>query len=123
MVEKDLAWEITQVADTIDPKSSHYNQLAHLAKTVRFDEKRGDMVWGDIPGGNEQACAHANAQDELHRLPLVVEPELLRLPPSSTCQQKDAAASQRGGRHAQLRLVQLPDAYATMYSCWPVTAM
>ena len=62
MVEPDLSWEITQVADTIDPKSSHYNQLAHLAKTVRFDERRGDMVWGDIPGGKEEACAHSNAK-------------------------------------------------------------
>ncbi len=62
MVEQDLAWEITQVADTIDPRSSHYNQLAHLAKTVRFDEQRGDMVWGDIPGGKEEACAHASAK-------------------------------------------------------------
>ena len=62
MVEQDLAWEITQVADTIDPKSPHYNQRAHLAKTVRFDEQRGDIVWGDIPGGKEAACAHANAK-------------------------------------------------------------
>ncbi len=57
MVEPDLAWEVTQVADTIDPKSPHYNQRAHLAKTVRFD---GDhIVWGDIPEGKEQVCAHA----------------------------------------------------------------
>ena len=62
MVEQDLAWEVTQVADTIDPKSTHYNQLAHLAKTVRFDKNGGDIVWGDIPGGDEKACAHANAK-------------------------------------------------------------
>ena len=37
MVEPDLAWEVTQVADTIDPKSPHYNQRPHLAKTVRFE--------------------------------------------------------------------------------------
>ena len=61
MVEHDLAWEITQVADTIDPKSKHYNQRAHLAKTVRFAEGE-QMVWGDIPGGDEKACAHANAK-------------------------------------------------------------
>ncbi len=62
MVDKDLAWEVTQVADTIDPRSKHYNQLAHLAKTVRFDTNGGGMVWGDIPGGDEKACAHANAK-------------------------------------------------------------
>jgi hypothetical protein len=62
MVESDLEWEITQVADTIDPNSKHYNERAHLAKTVRFDQTRGDIVWGDIPGGNDQACAHASAK-------------------------------------------------------------
>jgi hypothetical protein len=60
MVEPDLAWEITQVADTIDPKSPHYSQRAHLAKTVRFDKDRGDILWGDIPAGQENACAHAS---------------------------------------------------------------
>ena len=58
MVERDLAWEITQVADTIDPRSPHYNQCAHLAKTVRFEGN--DIVWGDIPAGKEKACAHAS---------------------------------------------------------------
>jgi len=60
MVEQDLAWEITQVADTIDPRSSHYNQLAHLAKTVRF--KGDQIVWGDVAGGDENACAHASSK-------------------------------------------------------------
>ena len=55
MVEPDLAWEITQVADTIDPRSEHYNERAHLAKTVRFE---GDqMVWGNLPAAGENACA------------------------------------------------------------------
>ena len=58
MVERDLAWEIIQTADTIDPKSSHYNQRAHLAKTVRFEGD--DIVWGNIPGGKAQNCAHAS---------------------------------------------------------------
>ena len=47
MVEPDLAWEIIQVADTINPRSEHYNQRAHLAKTVRFENDT--MVWGDLP--------------------------------------------------------------------------
>ena len=58
MVENDLAWEIIQTADTIDPESPHYNHRAALAKTVRFDGN--DIVWGDIPGGDEKACAHAS---------------------------------------------------------------
>lgn len=58
MVEPDLAWEIRQTADTIDPKSPHYNQRSHLAKTVRFEGD--DIVWGDLPGGKERDCAHAS---------------------------------------------------------------
>ncbi len=48
MVEHDLSWEITQVKDTIDPESRHYNALSTLAKTVRFDE-HGNFAWGDVP--------------------------------------------------------------------------
>lgn len=58
MVEPDLAWEVTQVADTINPESTHYNERARLAKTVRFDGDR--IVWGDVAGGNGSVCAHAN---------------------------------------------------------------
>jgi hypothetical protein len=60
MVECDLAWEVTQVADVIDPESKHYNEKARLAKTVRFEGDR--IVWGDVPGGEETACAHASAK-------------------------------------------------------------
>jgi hypothetical protein len=60
MVERDLAWEITQVADTIDPKSPHYNQRAHLAKTVRFDGDR--IVWGDVPASRNCTYAHDNSK-------------------------------------------------------------
>ena len=60
MVERDLEWEITQVADTINPRSEHYNQRAQLAKTVRFENDQ--MVWGDLPSGGEKACAHASAK-------------------------------------------------------------
>ena len=44
------------------------------------------------PAAGETPCAHANEQHELHRLPLVVEPELLRLPPAAEGEQEDAAA-------------------------------
>jgi hypothetical protein len=58
MVEPDLAWEVTQVADTVDPASKSYNERSHLAKTVRFD---GDqIIWGNVPGRDERVCAHAN---------------------------------------------------------------
>ena len=41
------------------PNQPHYNEKSHLAKTVRFDAD-GQIVWGDLPGGSEKACAHAN---------------------------------------------------------------
>jgi hypothetical protein len=61
MVEPDLVWEVTQVVDTIDPKSKHYNAKSALAKTVRFEGDR--MVWGSVPRtveGDDRRCAHSN---------------------------------------------------------------
>lgn len=56
-VEKDLIWEVTQTADTINPLSEEYNPKSHIAKTVRLDDD-GAMRWGDtLP--NEK-CAHQN---------------------------------------------------------------
>ncbi|MEI7458160.1 MAG: hypothetical protein WCK15_02060 [Pirellula sp.] len=56
-VEKDLIWEVTQTADTINPLSEEYNPKSHIAKTVRLDDD-GEMRWGDtLP--NEK-CAHQN---------------------------------------------------------------
>ena len=58
MVEKDLCWEIVQTADTIDPKSEHYNERARLAKTVRMNDE-GKFEWGSVKRGMESQCAHA----------------------------------------------------------------
>lgn len=60
MVEPDLSWDVTQVADTIDPRSENYNEKAHLAKTVRFEDDQ--IVWGEVPAGGEEACAHWNGR-------------------------------------------------------------
>ena len=70
----------------------------------------GDIVWGDIPGGNEKACAHANANMSCIACHSSWNPSCFGCHLPQTRQQEDAAASQRGRRHAQLRLVQLPDA-------------
>ncbi len=59
MVEKDLSWEVTQVADTIDPAKPDYNAKAHLAKTIRFAPNGRDYVWGGKPTGSEK-CAHSS---------------------------------------------------------------
>ena len=64
MVEPNLAWEVVQTADTVNPSSRHYNEKSRLAKTVRYGPD-GQLVWGDVPKGmdgkpNEEACAHAD---------------------------------------------------------------
>ncbi|MBS0261957.1 MAG: hypothetical protein JSS02_08365 [Planctomycetes bacterium] len=59
MVEENLSWEVTQVADTINPKKPQYNALSALAKTVRFNAS-GQFEWGDVPSDPNQ-CAHANS--------------------------------------------------------------
>jgi hypothetical protein len=66
MVEANLAWEVTQVKDTITPGHPKYSVRAQLAKTVRFKagSAKAEFEWGDVPCGpdgtpDEQACAHA----------------------------------------------------------------
>jgi hypothetical protein len=61
MVEKDLSWELVQVKDVITPGHRHYNVAGHLAKTVRFgDGASNQLVYGDIPNGDEAKVAHCN---------------------------------------------------------------
>jgi hypothetical protein len=61
MVEPDLAWEVPQVKDVITPGHPRYNKSAHVAKTVRFESATSNqMVYGDIPKGDERAVAHCN---------------------------------------------------------------
>lgn len=62
MVEENLSWEVTQVADTINPKKPQFNALAALAKTVRMNDE-GGFSWGDVPGavsGEGGQCAHSS---------------------------------------------------------------
>ncbi len=60
MVEEGVSWRCVQTADTVRPGTRDYNQKSQLSKTVRF---QGDqMVWGDLPGGDDRACAHANGK-------------------------------------------------------------
>jgi len=60
MVEKDLSWEVSQVRDTIDPESEHYNALSALSKTSRITPA-GQFVWGNVPGDPSQ-CAHSSQE-------------------------------------------------------------
>lgn len=59
MVNPGQKWEVVQTKDTVNPDSPHYNQKAALAKTVRFDDD-GNFVWGDLPAGGADQCAHVN---------------------------------------------------------------
>ncbi len=59
MVDKDMAWEVVQVVDTITRGSNHYNEKSALAKTVRFDAQ-DQMVWGGNTDDPKVVCAHAN---------------------------------------------------------------
>ena len=63
MVDPKLSWEITQVADTINPSSNKYNALSALAKTVRLKKHSGGQpfAWGDVPDQSEK-CAHADGR-------------------------------------------------------------
>ena len=70
--------------------TAHYNEKSHLAKTVRV-RGRADGRGATCPAGGEKCLRPRQRQHELHRLPLVVEPELLRLPPAAEGQHEDAA--------------------------------
>ena len=91
------------------PRSEHYNEKSHLAKTVRFDAD-GQMVWGDIPGGDEDACAHANQKMSCIACHSSWNPSCFGCHLPQQANKKMPAPAQRGRRHAQLRLLQLPDA-------------
>jgi hypothetical protein len=60
MVEQGKSWEVIQVVDTINPRSDHYNERSHLAKTVRMDPN-GALVWGNVPKPGECPRAHGDA--------------------------------------------------------------
>jgi hypothetical protein len=56
MVDPTLSWELTQVADTVNPEHPDYNAASALAKTVRRAED-GSFDWGDP---HSESFAHSN---------------------------------------------------------------
>ena len=54
MLDKDKAWEVVQVLDTITPGSEHYSEKSRLAKTVQKD----GQTWGGAV--DESKLAHQN---------------------------------------------------------------
>ena len=64
MVEKGLRWEVVQTKDTVTKGHPRYSEKSAMAKTVRFDDAKGKMVWGDtdlLPGGKDR-CAHQDSK-------------------------------------------------------------
>ena len=56
MVDPTLSWELTQVADTVNPDHPDYNAASALAKTIRRTED-GSFDWGDP---HAESFAHPN---------------------------------------------------------------
>jgi hypothetical protein len=61
MVNPEMAWEVSQVVDSIDPSSRHYNEKSRLAKTLHKD----GQTWGSLPADHQQ-LAHANERIECY---------------------------------------------------------
>jgi hypothetical protein len=55
MLQENLEWKVSQVLDSIDPTSAHYNEKARLAKTILKD----GTSWGAIPD-NPDSLAHSD---------------------------------------------------------------
>ena len=108
MVEKGLRWEVVQTKDTIDAgppalqREVAPGQDGPRSRTARWS--------GATCPSERQVPPTRNDEHELHRLPLVVEPELLRLPPAAAGEHQDAAPARRRRRDPELHAVQLPDA-------------
>jgi hypothetical protein len=58
MLDENLEWVVSQVIDSIDPASPHYNEKAALAKTIGKDGK----TWGALP---ENAGELAHGDDDM----------------------------------------------------------
>ena len=76
MVDENVEWEVPQVVDAVTPGNPRYSEKARLAKTMQMDGS--DL---GRRGRRPHEARPRQQQDELLRLPLVVDDELLRLPP------------------------------------------
>jgi hypothetical protein len=65
VVENNLRWEVVQTIDTITPGSEHYNERAHLAKTVRRGPQ-GEIEWaGTLKEQDNLVWAGAGSSNKL----------------------------------------------------------
>ena len=92
MIDEDLQWGVPQV-DGLD--HARQPQLQREGAGSRKTMQRDGKTWGDGASPNARARRRA---DDLHHLPLVVDHELLRLPPVADGQPEAADAAQRGRR-------------------------
>jgi hypothetical protein len=61
MLTPELEWEVVQVMDSIDPRSRHYSEKSHLAKTMQKDGK----TWGSA-SAQTSVLAHAEERMECY---------------------------------------------------------
>lgn len=62
MMDKNLAWEVPQTMDSIDPSSAHYNPKSSYAKTLRRD----GQTWGPSDSADiAPAAGRASAPHDL----------------------------------------------------------
>ena len=76
MVDENVEWEVPQVVDAVTPGNPKYSETARLAKTMQTDG-----IDLGRRGRRPHQAGPRQQQDELLRLPLRVDDELLRLPP------------------------------------------
>ncbi|NUN94667.1 MAG: hypothetical protein HUU16_00695 [Candidatus Omnitrophica bacterium] len=62
MLYPELEWEVTQVKDTVDPSSPHYNPKAAYAKTIQTD----NHTWGDTGVEGLARLAHSSRKMECY---------------------------------------------------------
>ena len=99
MLNPGMQWEVIQVKDTITPGNAHYNERSAYAKTIQRD----GTTWGASSSAELRA---RRREDDLLRLPHLVDDVVLRLPSAAGAEREDRGASLRRRRDAKLRLVQ-----------------
>jgi hypothetical protein len=62
MLYPDLEWEVSQVKNSVDPSSPHYNAKAAYAKTIQGD----NQTWGDTSAAACGRLAHSTKRMECY---------------------------------------------------------
>ncbi len=82
---RGFRWEVVQTNDTITPGHARYNEKSRAREDRALRRDRQDGVGRPARRRREGTAPTRNEQHELHRLPLVVEPELAS---AATCRSR-----------------------------------